>query len=88
MYICVCNAVTVRQIVEALSEGADTLAKLQKKLAVSICCGSCITNIEDILCRVSTNTHKNSHQPWLLSSKGKQVLKFSPPPPVTPIIDS
>lgn len=87
MYVCICNAVTDRQIVEALSEGADTLAKLQKKLAVSTCCGSCITAIEDILCRVSTNSHNNPHQSWLPSSARQQGLKFSPPPQVTTTID-
>lgn len=87
MYICICNAVTDRQIAEALSEGADTLAKLQKKLAVSTCCGSCITDIEDILCRVSANSHHNSHQPWLSSSARPQGLKFSPLPQVTTTID-
>ena len=92
MYICICNAVTDRQIAEALSEGADTLAKLQKKLPVSTCCGSCILDVEKILCRVSTNTHSNSHKPWLfcglLSSARQQSLKFSPLPQATPTIDS
>ena len=61
MYVCVCNAVTDRQIKDAVAEGADTLAKLQKCLPVSTCCGSCIQEVQGFLTKV--DTHKQKQKP-------------------------
>jgi len=41
MYVCVCNAVTERQIRSSVEAGATTLADLQFDLGVATCCGSC-----------------------------------------------
>ncbi len=41
MYVCVCNAVTDRDIREAAEQGADTLEALSERLKVATCCGRC-----------------------------------------------
>lgn len=41
MYICVCHAVTERQIHQAAGEGAKTLKDLRRELGVTAECGRC-----------------------------------------------
>jgi bacterioferritin-associated ferredoxin len=41
MYVCVCNAVTERQIREAAHSGVSSVEGLQARLKVATCCGSC-----------------------------------------------
>lgn len=41
MYVCICNAVTDRQIEQAVFDGALTLEDLQRELAVGSQCGNC-----------------------------------------------
>ncbi len=41
MYVCICNAVTESQIVEAVKTGARTLEDLRQELGVSAQCGAC-----------------------------------------------
>lgn len=41
MYVCVCNAVTERQILTAVREGATTLRQLRRDLGVTAECGRC-----------------------------------------------
>lgn len=41
MYVCVCNAVTDRQIRRAVRGGVLTFEQLQAVLQVSTCCGRC-----------------------------------------------
>jgi bacterioferritin-associated ferredoxin len=41
MYICLCNAVTDRQIKETVAAGATSLTDLQSQLGVATCCGCC-----------------------------------------------
>ncbi|MBS1229597.1 MAG: BFD-like (2Fe-2S)-binding region [Proteobacteria bacterium] len=41
MYVCVCMAVTERQIHEAARAGATTLKDLRRELGVSSECGQC-----------------------------------------------
>lgn len=41
MYVCVCAAVTERQIHQAASAGAATLKDLRRELGVSAECGRC-----------------------------------------------
>jgi bacterioferritin-associated ferredoxin len=41
MYVCVCNAVTDRQIRRAVHRGVLTFQQLQLELAISTCCGRC-----------------------------------------------
>ncbi|MDO5356499.1 MAG: (2Fe-2S)-binding protein [Conchiformibius sp.] len=41
MYVCICNAVTDRQIQETVAEGALSLTDLKDRLGVASCCGCC-----------------------------------------------
>ena len=49
MYICLCNAITDRQIREAADAGAKDLSDLQRKLGVASGCGSCKETAAEIL---------------------------------------
>lgn len=41
MYICVCNAITERQVRACVDAGATSLDDLQFELGVASCCGRC-----------------------------------------------
>jgi bacterioferritin-associated ferredoxin len=49
MYVCVCKAVTDRQIREAAMGGARTLKDLRRDLGVSSDCGRCAPCARDCL---------------------------------------
>ncbi|HET8876791.1 MAG TPA: (2Fe-2S)-binding protein [Casimicrobiaceae bacterium] len=49
MYICLCNAITDRQIVEAAHGGARTDEDLAQGLGVGITCGRCRTCAKELL---------------------------------------
>ncbi len=49
MYVCVCNAVTERQVRQAISQGAVTVRQLKHELDVAGECGSCHDCLEDYL---------------------------------------
>ncbi|MEM7763340.1 MAG: (2Fe-2S)-binding protein [Pseudomonadota bacterium] len=41
MYVCICQAITDRQIEKAIDAGIDSVDKLRDTLGVASCCGSC-----------------------------------------------
>ena len=41
MFVCICNAVSERQVEAAIDSGADTLDALATKTGAGACCGSC-----------------------------------------------
>lgn len=41
MYICICNAITERQVQASVADGACSLQDLQADLGVASCCGCC-----------------------------------------------
>ncbi len=41
MYICICNAVTEREIRQAVELGADSFGAVSRDLGVGTCCGKC-----------------------------------------------
>ena len=49
MFICVCNAITEKQVKAAVAAGAHTLAQLQAELGVASCCGCCAETALDYL---------------------------------------
>lgn len=49
MYICVCNAVTERQVKQAVKEGACSLRDLRDRLGVTNQCGRCAKSALDCL---------------------------------------
>ncbi len=42
MYVCVCNAVTERQVYKAINAGATTVKALSRQLGVGTQCGVCV----------------------------------------------
>jgi bacterioferritin-associated ferredoxin len=49
MYICICNAVTDRDIRDAMVAGAETFADLREELRVGSGCGNCGPAAEECL---------------------------------------
>ncbi|MEJ2604060.1 MAG: (2Fe-2S)-binding protein, partial [Gammaproteobacteria bacterium] len=48
MYVCVCQAITDRQIEKAVKSGAQSFYDLKDQLGVGSCCGSCQDDAEAI----------------------------------------
>jgi bacterioferritin-associated ferredoxin len=49
MYVCICNAITDRQIREAVDKGVTNVSQLQSKLGVASGCGSCMDTAAKII---------------------------------------
>ena len=49
MYVCNCNAVTERQIRNAVRCGASTVRKLKDELGVASCCGKCAGHAREVI---------------------------------------
>ena len=49
MYVCICNAVTDREIRAAAELGARTVDDLRDTLAVATCCRRCEDTARDVL---------------------------------------
>jgi bacterioferritin-associated ferredoxin len=56
MYICVCSAVTERDIDGAVAEGCCTLRELREQLGVGVGCGRCTRCARDVL-KETLQTH-------------------------------
>lgn len=49
MYLCICRAVTERDIRQAAAAGARTVRDLSRQLGVATCCGKCACDARDLL---------------------------------------
>lgn len=49
MYVCICKAVTDRQIRCAVRDGVITFERLQMELGVATCCGRCAPTARRVL---------------------------------------
>jgi bacterioferritin-associated ferredoxin len=49
MYICICNAITDREITAAAELGARTVDDLRETLGVATCCRRCEDTARDVL---------------------------------------
>jgi bacterioferritin-associated ferredoxin len=49
MYVCICNAVTDKQIRKAAQAGVEDLWGLQRELGVAVGCGACKEMAAEIL---------------------------------------
>lgn len=68
MYVCICHAVTDKQIREAISDGAHSLRDLRRQLGVMSGCGKCGNCVRDILqqCQQATpNPDRRPQMKWL-----------------------
>lgn len=60
MYVCLCKAVTDRQIHESISRGASSFAEVRRELGVSTQCGKCCQMAKSI---VQTAVNKTGNSP-------------------------
>lgn len=56
MFVCVCNAVTEKDIGSAVAEGCRSLRELREQLGVGACCGRCCDCARGVL-QDSLHTH-------------------------------
>ena len=49
MYVCVCHAISDRQIREAVDRGAASLTEVQAYLPVASCCGRCEDTAREVI---------------------------------------
>lgn len=49
MYVCVCQAVTTRQISASIAQGANTFKALRQVLGIATCCGKCSKDVRSQL---------------------------------------
>ena len=49
MFVCVCNAVTEKDIGSAVAEGCRSLRELREQLGVGACCGRCCDCARSVL---------------------------------------
>jgi bacterioferritin-associated ferredoxin len=49
MFICVCNAITDRQVRQCAELGVTSLEALRETLSVATCCGRCETAVRELL---------------------------------------
>ena len=49
MYICVCHAISDRQIREVVDRGAESLCEVQAYLPVASCCGRCEDSARQVI---------------------------------------
>ena len=49
MIVCVCRAVSDREIRSSVREGARTMAQLRAELGVASCCGKCGPRVRELL---------------------------------------
>lgn len=62
MYVCVCNAVTERDVFHAIDNGATTVKALSRELGVGTQCGACISCTKECLSKSNQkNTSFNSN---------------------------
>ena len=67
MYVCICNAITEKQIREAADAGVRDLWSLQAKLGVASNCGSCGEVAADILRESRSNRRPAEPQVYVPS---------------------
>ena len=58
MYVCICNAVTDRQIKKAVQEGHGTFEKIQLQLDVATCCGQCESHAKEVILDAKNDKRK------------------------------
>jgi bacterioferritin-associated ferredoxin len=49
LYICICNAVTEREIRGAVELGCSSMDDLRRDLGVASCCGKCLHDARQVL---------------------------------------
>lgn len=57
MYVCVCKAITDRQVRSAVQDGAMTMKELRRRLDACSCCGKCGSRLRHVFSQVVTETN-------------------------------
>lgn len=60
MYVCVCRAITERQVREAVGQGLNTVRDLRNQLGLASECGKCIRCAQGIIKECSNTCPKRS----------------------------
>lgn len=61
MYVCLCNAITDKQVIEAVDAGATSVQELGDRLGVGTCCGCCVEmTLELVDARLAEETCYNA----------------------------
>ncbi|MEL7187668.1 MAG: bacterioferritin-associated ferredoxin [Pseudomonadota bacterium] len=68
MYVCICNAITDKEIRKAAEAGASDLWSLERELGVAAGCGSCREMASEIL-----GEHRKTE-----ANKVAQPVRYSP----------
>ena len=68
MYVCVCHAVTDRDIREELERGASSLFDVQCRLPVGSCCGRCEDTAQQVI-----DEHRQARPPASLRGSIKSA---------------
>lgn len=63
MYVCICNAISDRQINSAIAGGANKVGSVYKACGAKPQCGRCSTMIGDMLSRSRQDEGKETHNP-------------------------
>lgn len=64
MYVCLCHAVTDRQIKQAVAEGVCSLRQVQLCLRVGTNCGKCIPSAREVIdAALDASTHGDRRAP-------------------------
>jgi bacterioferritin-associated ferredoxin len=51
MYVCHCNVVTDRDILESIANGARCVADVARDTGAGRSCGNCISSLRDLVCQ-------------------------------------
>ena len=65
MYVCLCFAVSEKQLKKVISEGATTLEEVQEVSCAGMKCGACVCMLEKMLQQGETDDANISQQPDL-----------------------
>lgn len=65
MYVCLCQAVTDRDIHQAVKDGARTLRDLRRDLKVSVDCGLCASCARECLKAANEDFSETQQPAWV-----------------------
>lgn len=73
MYVCLCNAVTDRQIRTEIRQGACTVRDLRKRLGIASYCGRCLPCARSILAESAMITQQQN----MILDSDEEILPFT-----------
>lgn len=55
MFVCICHAITEKEIAQAVEQGAGSMKELREQLSVATQCGKCTSFAKSILDELTPN---------------------------------